>query len=417
MLTIYFCFPYRGVGGVSLLFLRLAEYLEQSGLAQCHLVDYVDGFMARHIQEPGVRLEVYEDVGSVVPIPSDAIALFQSMTPWSIFPGIQPDPSTRVLFWNCYPFNLIPLFPGLRRQMQNSETFGRLILSTLLRGYCSKIRRLVDLLLVKQSLVFMDGTNLETTERYLGLTITDPIYVPIPIIASTDKRLMSIERDYFRHGLRVVWVGRIVDFKFYTFHRCLIELDRLQPVFGMKIGVTVVGTGEYRQRLSDESAKLSNLQFEFIDYVAPQDLDDFLICNADLLVAMGTSALEGARLGIPTLLLDVAHAPVSADYIFTWLYERKNFSLGDIVCRRHFSRGNNSLGDRLREIINRFPDVSSNTRSYVYRQHELSGIAEKLITALNCSRCTYQDLKDADLLGRGFIYSLFAKVRKKMVSA
>lgn len=413
MLTIYFCFPYRGVGGVSLLFLRVADYLQCNGLAQCHLVDYADGFMARHISNSGVHLELYEDEGATVPIPNGAIAVFQSMTPWSIFPGIRPDAGARIFFWNCYPFNLVPFLPGLRRQMQHSDVLSRLVLGTLLRGYRNKIRKLIALLLSKRALVFMDTTNLQTTERYLGVTVSDPVFVPIPVQGNSSNQLVATQRDFSRQ-LRVVWVGRVVDFKFYTLHRALIELNRLQPSLGLSVTVTIVGSGDYREQLEAEATKLANLECTFIDHIPPQDLDDFVVQNADLLIAMGTSALDGARLGVPTLLLDVAHAPVSADYVFAWLYERKGFTLGDVVCAEHFVPGNDSLTQRIRELIDDFPRVSAMSRNYTQQNHDLAHVAGKLLQAISSSNCTYGDLNDAGLLGRGFLYSIFTKIRKKV---
>lgn len=413
MLTIYFCFPYRGVGGVSLLFLRVAEYLQGHGLAQCHLIDYADGFMARHVSDSGVRLKLYEDEGATVAIPNGAIAVFQSMTPWSIFPGIRPDPGARVFFWNCHPFNLVPLFPGLRHQMQHSAVLSRLVLATLLRGYRNKIRKLIALLLSKSSLVFMDTTNLQTTERYLGMTISDPVFVPIPAQNNDNGQLVSTERDLFKQ-IRVVWVGRVVNFKFYTLHRALIELNTLQPSLGLSVTITIVGSGDYREPLDAETTKLTNLKCKFIDHIPPQDLDEFVVQNADLLIAMGTSALDGARLGIPTLLLDVAYAPVSADYVFAWLYERKGFTLGDVVCTEHFVPGNDSLARRIRELIDDFPRVSAMSRNYTLQNHDLAHVAGNLLQAISSSNCTYGDLSEAGVLGRGFLYSMFAKIRKKV---
>lgn len=413
-MEIYFCFPYRGVGGVSLLFLRIAEYLQRNGFAQCHLIDYADGFMARHVSDLGVQLELYEDEGATVSIPNGAIAVFQSMTPWSIFPGVRPDLGAHIFFWNCYPFNLVPFLPGLRRQMQHSERLSRLVLGTLLRGYRNKIRKLIALLLSKNSLVFMDTTNLQTTERFLGVSISDPVFVPIPVQASSSKQFLATKRDFSRQ-IRVLWIGRVVDFKFYTLHRALIELNRLQPSLGLSVTVTIVGTGDYRAQLEAEVTKLVNLKFSFIEHVFPQDLDDFVVQKADLMIAMGTSALDCARLGIPTLLLDVAHAPVSADYVFAWLYERKGFTLGDVVCAEHFVNGNDSLARRIRELIDDFPRVSAMSRNYTQQNHDLAHVAGKLLQAISSSNCTYGELNDAGLLGRGFLYSIFTKIRKKAV--
>lgn len=382
------------------------------GIAHCHLVDYEDGFMAKHLREPGVKLEVYRDEGATVPIPADAVAVFQSMTPWSIFPGIAPDPATRIFFWNCYPFNLIPLMPGFRRQMQHSDFFARLVLATVLRGYRSKMRKLTRLLLSRSSLVFMDRTNVRITEQYLGLQIVAPMYLPIPLpVRTADASLVSARQ--LVGEIRVAWVGRVVDFKFYILHRALEELDRLQPRVGFRITVTIVGSGDYRERLVSATADLSRVHIRFVDHIDPQELDGFLLAHVDLLMAMGTAALEGARLGIPTILLDVAHGPVSSDYIFSWLHERQGFTLGDVIGAEHFATGNDSLARRLDELVVDFASVSAQARDYVASNHAMPHVADALSQMLIVANCAYGDLARANLLSRGFLYSIFFNLKRK----
>ena len=414
-MVIYFCFPYRGLGGVSLLFLRVAEHLQRNGLAQCHLVDYADGFMARNRGDSGVALDEYKDDGEFVRIPGGAVAVFQSMTPWSIFPRLIIDRNTRILFWNCYPFNLIPMLPGLRRQMQHSERLSRLLMSTLLRGYRSKMRSLVALLLSNRSLVFMDSANVLTTERYLGIRIRDPYLVPIPAPSDIANSNEVVSRDLSQE-LRVVWVGRLVDFKFYALHRALIELNRLAPSSAVSITITIIGSGNYYERLVKESHSLGNVSVQFADEISPRDLNRYVLRAADLVIAMGTSALECARLGVPTLLLDIAHAPLSADYLFTWIHERKGYTLGDVVSLEHFAAGNDSLSQRLRELRENFAGVSEMCRLHAQRHHDLAYVAKKFSQALSFASCTYGDLQDAGLLSRGVIYSMFVKLRRQMES-
>ena len=412
MLKIYFCFPYRGVGGVSLLFLRIAEFLVQKGLAECHIVDYVDGFMAKNQTNPSVILEVYDDKSSYVLIPPDAIAIFQSMTPWSIYPGLLIDKSAHIFFWNCYPFNLIPLLPGFRRWMQHSYVFANLVLSILLRPYKNKMRRLVQLMLDKSSLVFMDSTNVRITEQYLKLSLPNMEYLPIPLEAKQGLILSREDRNFKDHNLRIIWVGRVVDFKFYTLQRCLIELNRLQPKLGVEVAITIVGSGDYERRLKKDVESLPNIHFKFINHVQPCDLDEFLVANADLMLAMGTSALGGMRLGIPTILLDVAHAPVSRDYVFTWLHERCGYTLGDIIQKDGFIKGNSSLAERLDQLFKNYPIISAEALDYFNKNHEISSVANKFMKVINNCNCTYGDLHRAGLLARGKIYSIFVTIRK-----
>ena len=46
---------------------------------------------------------------------------------------------------------------------------------------------------------------------------------------------------------------------------------------------------------------------------------------------MGTAALEGAKLGIPTILLDISYKSIKSEYNYRWLYERDGKTLGDNI--------------------------------------------------------------------------------------
>ena len=59
--SIYFCFPHRNVGGVSLLFLRLAHSISEKYGQKCILIDYADGYMATRADRNLVDVMDYDD--------------------------------------------------------------------------------------------------------------------------------------------------------------------------------------------------------------------------------------------------------------------------------------------------------------------------------------------------------------------
>jgi len=336
------------------------------------------------------------------------------MTPWSIYPGIRPESGARIFFWNCYPYNLVPLFPGLRRQMQRHEAFAKILLSTLLLGYFIKTRKFVKKLLKHNALVFMDRTNVENTKRYMNVKIDEPLYLPVAIDGSSGNAATKDKKRDLRSGLRVTWIGRVVDFKYFTLLHALREMNRLQSSFGIPFDVSIVGAGEYLQRLKAETANLHNLNCKFIDHIAPRELDRFLINETDMVVAMGTSALQGARLGIPTILLDIAHGPVSDGYVFSWLYQRDGFTLGDIIPLHPVVLENDSLRHRVKELINDFRGASEKTLNYFKQNHEMDTVALDFLRFVDKSSCTYGDLSSANFFDRGFVYPFFKKIREKV---
>jgi len=410
--AIYFCFPYKGVGGVSLLFLRLAEHLAGKGLADCYIVDYADGFMAKNRSEPRLKIIYYDPDFKSVYIPESAIAVFQSMTPWSIYPGLKFHPSARIFYWNCYPFNLVPLLPGFRKRMQGSEVFARQVLNTVLRAYLFKVRRMINLMVLKKALIFMDRPNLEVTERFLGVKIKIPKFIPIPLASSKICLLSKSKKVFAKDGMRVAWVGRLVEFKFHTLYRFLLELNRIQLTLGVTLEVVIIGDGDFMCDLIALSSGMPNLNFSFIDHISPSMMEEYLANNVDMLVAMGTSALEGARLGLPTLLLDVAHAPVSSNYKFQWLHERNGFTLGDVVNSRSFDEKGNSLERKMFEVLLHYQEVSKKSLDYFKKNHELSCVAKAFLRAVYRSDCRYSEFVSAKIVRRGILYTAFSVLRK-----
>jgi len=402
-----FCFPYHGVGGVPLLFVRLSEALAACG-HRVAIVDYRDGFMAARCPS-SVELIEYRDDGPV-DLPADAILIFQAMTPWSIFPGLRPERSTRLLFWNCHPFNLVPTLPGFRGSMQASPVFGRAVLATVLRPYLRTMRRFVTLLESKGALVFMDMPNVVNTKNYLKMPIAQPALLPIPVSGGA-----TVPRDapgITKRGLRLMWVGRLVDFKFNILKYTISQLERVQPSLNVPLTMTVVGAGSYAKHLRQYTAGLCNLAVTFVDHVRPEALDDFLADGADVLLAMGTSALEGAKLGIPTLLLDVAYRPVPEGYVFRWLDKSRGYSLGDVLSSRHIVPGNRSLYDCLSEVLSGYAELSGRMVEYFRRNHALDTVAGRFIEVADRASCTWGDLTDIGLTRRGMAYSIFDNLRR-----
>lgn len=404
---LWFCFPYHGVGGVSLLFLRLAEAIAEARTAEVTLIDYPDGYMAQNLRHPGVNLASYSDDGALA-IPADAVLVLQSMTPWSIFPGLRPAPQTRLLFWTCFPFNLVPPVPGLRAFFQHHRRLARGLFATAMRGFRNRMRRFVALLVERQALLFMDGENLRITSEQLGTAIPNPAFLAIPAGSAEARPDLPLHQP-----LQVVWVGRIVDFKFHSLARALHDLDRIASSLPGGITLTIIGDGEFRERLRREAAATHQVRVEFLDYVAPDQLDKLLGEKTDLLLAMGTAALEGAKLAVPTLLLDIAYRPLPADQAFRWLFAAKNCSLGDLATRPDRQREQDSLAKRVAELLADPRAIGLKCREHFTRNHALPSIAAGIIRHAATSRCTWADLESQGLLRPGRAYRLFVTARKR----
>jgi len=408
---VYFVFPYKGMGGVPVLFVRVGEYLASKGLIDAYFVDYEDGTMAK-MMFPGIaNLVPYIDAGPTV-IPDGAYAVFQAMTPWSFFPGLVIADSVKLLFWNCHPFNLIPTLPGIRTYMHTHLFGARWLLRTIMWGWRQKMRAFLDTLLTHQAIVFMDANNVYTTKEYLESSFLDVNYLPIPVSTSGVKKRLSRVRDWVSEPtVRIVWLGRVVDFKFYILKRTLQSIAAVRGSLAHPIELTIIGDGEYHDALQIVANDLTHVQVKFIEQINISELDAFLLENADLLMAMGTSVLEGARLGIPAILLDMSYSEVSRNYRFQWLYEREGYTLGDMITNQHLDSHDQSLLQRLNELIQDYDAQSERCQQYVNRNHALEVQADRFKHFLLGSNLTWGDLATAGYLRRGWLYIGFCKLR------
>src|SRR5205823_7718665 len=126
-----------------------------------------------------------------------------------------------------------------------------------------------------------------------------------------------------RHKVNVAWLGRLSDFKVHILLYTMQRLARWAEHSGVTVDMHVIGDGPDATLIRNSSVDHPRFRRTFTGSLTGRDLQRYLIERVDLLVAMGTSALEGARLGIPTILLDIAYGRVKEGYEYKWLFESR----------------------------------------------------------------------------------------------
>ena len=237
--------------------------------------------------------------------------------------------------------------------------------------------------------------------------------MPIPAVLP-DENKAAVKLMIKGAPIRITWLGRLVDFKYYILKYTLIELNKISDFIDSDIVFTVIGGGEWCARLKSEIGNLKSVTIIFVENVSPNDLDNYLNENCDLMFAMGTSALEAAKLSIPTVLLDVVYGEIKGIYPYRFLFERDGSTLGDVIDVRElnasFNNGecayNPSLLNILKKLQTEYDVISVKTNEYFMKNHEIEKICEVLVEKLNKSNCRYNDLKLTGCLERGFLYKL-----------
>lgn len=410
-LKICFYFPYHEVSGVPVLFFRMANELAVlNKLIQIYVIDYSDGAMARNlISTSNIKLLSFEDGVSISP-PEDAILVMQSILPYSMRPELTILPNTKLIFWNLHPDCLVPSLiplPYLRSlQNKNFELYS-LLARTLYRSLIRNLREFTEQAIAKKALWFMDQPNLDKTRKYLFKSISDVDFVPVPALGSKlIKSKVLPEKD----TLNFTWVGRLCDFKSYILMYTIKKLSSLAFGQKKKIRFSIIGEGPFKKEISDLNVDHEWFSLEMLGSLKPDDLDNYLLENTDVLTGMGTSALEGAKLGIPTILLDISYYPVKGDYKFRWLHESKNFDLAHDITQFDLKEGNLSLYNMLNDLHSNYQALSTKALEYFLKNHEMKIVLDKFILKVNETEMKFSDINPA-LLNKSIVRKTYDILR------
>ena len=154
-------------------------------------------------------------------------------------------------------------------------------------------------------------------------------------------------------------------------------------------------------------------EIHFENEIEANQLDNYLINNCSILFAMGTAALEGAKLGIPTVLLDISYKKISKEYNYRWLYERDGMTLGENINEVSAeSLDINSLELKINQYFEEFEKVSEKTLEYFNTNHNLENTCSKLLKKINNSSAQWGKIKRSKYTSRGIIYSLYKYFKK-----
>lgn len=404
-------FPYRKVGGVSVLFLRLAEDL--CNQYKVFIADFSDGYMAKHVPENCTLIDVDRNPS----YPENSIFIFQAFPVWRL-PNLDLIPKSSKLFlWVLHPKNFEPSIVNPEHNIRFYRALAKLInIFTFINR--KKINKLITYLEDSGSIAYMDREVVRSTEKMLKTKIPSRDYLPVPIPKSNIVRNNLLGKK----KIRIAWIGRLCDFKYLILMHLMKRLCEIRnPQF--EIEFLVIGDGEYYDVI-DEYVKFLNskhiFNVSFYKNIDHKILDKFIASRVDILFAMGTSALEGARIGIPVFLTDYTYTEIKENYRFKLLYDNDGFCLGQQIDADSYE-ARSTLEESLIFVMKNYDQVSLATYSYWVNNFSLENITKKLNLLLLEGDATFGDLDKLKLLNSPYVINIMKKIilqlrRKKAIS-
>ncbi|MEI7503690.1 MAG: hypothetical protein WCJ61_10440, partial [Paludibacter sp.] len=151
---------------------------------------------------------------------------------------------------------------------------------------------------------------------------------------------------------------------------------------------------EFGQLLSYNS---NEIEIIYHSNIFGTELDQFIKKEILISFAMGTSCLESAKLGIPSILVDCSYDAFPNSYKYNWIYNSEGFSLGKVLDKNYISMNGYTLLEIFKQIFQNdsfIGDVSNRCLEYTSKNHDIETITSLLLEKIAlCNNKITQNIK------------------------
>lgn len=354
-------------GGVQNLIINITEHLASIN-DRASIIGYQSSFIVSELKRRNVQYEFLDiensSIEKIKVFLNNKVVVFTSFSPnLNLYKLKKANP--KVLYWNVFPTGL-----------KEANKFGVIDLTFL-------SKKLANYLIESNGCVFMDKHGFDATVENSKILLHSNInYLPIPVKIPKGNTFVNRLVSRKSTELNISYVGRGSIWKivpFIKFIKDLLEVD----LKGLKVTIHIITqeVEKYKHHIS-EDISLSKYDIFYIDNLFGESYINYLKNNIDLHVAMGTAALDGASLGIPTIVMDYAAKAMPQNYKYRWIYLTKNYDLGHDAWQ-----GSIESDMCLTAITKAFTEkdieqlvtISGNCYSYVQSNHSVKSVSNKLV--------------------------------------
>ena len=426
-LTIYNPTPY--FGGASILFLRIFKKFRENNI-DVVVIDYYDGFIAS-------RSSAYDE--NIIKVSKDlklnasyegledraflcTTTQLCSLKSFCHINKINP----KVFMWVVHPFEAsISFIPfGITVATVFGLHFAKLYTSFFpIRKHFLKKLMLDGI--KKNYIHFMDGSCFDTSCYFLTVNREDIKSSLLPIPAEAERELQWRGFDEKKGFLHICYFGRVEDFKIGPLLGLILELEKIHTKNKFGIKLTIIGGGRDLEKVSDFVKTSISYNVVFKGVMENKAAKIWMSENIDVLFAMGTAALDGSSIGIPTVLLNPTYCNLkhiskpkinkynlketkkfiidsfrylnsdSGLYDTNWLYKQKEFNLGRYnISRKNepSQNGHKQIYNVLTEYLEQNEKISTQSKEHVGKRHSLDDVCLKVLQLSSANNVFINDI-------------------------
>ena len=415
--NITFFFPYPYISGVPVLFSNVTNYLLANSSMTINIIDYEGGALIKNCNKnKKLNFIKFEDFKDCL-LDFDTYLVIQAGLPYKIRNELKIGNKVKILQWGAHEYNLIPFVSQINfiRKLQEKHSFFYKIIFLINYKKMKALKKWLTKMIDRGAISFMTKQIYLNSKKYIGLS--DDIkehYLPNLASGITEysKKTINQNSQKVKTKLDIAWIGRIGDFKIHILNYTIEKLSIQALNNKTFINFHVIGEGEFSNELN---LNLENKYFKITNKgkLDKREVDIYLLENIHVVFSMGTAALDGARIGLPVVLLDQSYIKVKDGYIFRYLFDTKGLDLGHPMIDSDFKIGNNSIDIILKDITDNYITLSNKTLKYFNNNHSVEIVTKKLISLLENQSYYYNEI-DKELLKLGLFRKLYLYYLKKV---
>lgn len=368
-MKVVFYFPWKELSGGPFYLSELAIELSKIENNQVYYVDYLDGIALCNLKGTNVHVVIYGKHEAF--LQSNECIL---VTPIYCAPHIpQMNSRSKIIFLNWHNYCIKSLINTWRMDERELQDFLEMVYKT-------------------DSVFFLDAAHRDAQNKFIAYDkgyVFPEKYVPITIrIGKND----AAKKEGLCDGrwLSIAILGRLTIDKTYSIINVLKCIKN--TVVDIPLKIYIIGSGEGGERIKS-FCNNKNVTIEMKGVISGEELQYFLREKVDILFGMGSSVLQGAGLGLPSVIIPHNFKDFICDK-YTYLHESTGYALGwydtqieDLNVRWH----------RIEDII---LDLYVNNQKFVMGQKDYDYVLtkhtsniDKFVDALNKTTLTYRDFE------------------------
>jgi|BioPla2DNA2_1021312.scaffolds.fasta_scaffold02521_8 hypothetical protein len=277
--------------------------------------------------------------------------------------------------------------------------------------WAKKPTDILSLIAKENAYAFMDKSNYLAISRKVSEAFNET-YVPVTMRNFVQKTLLTNQKELQKNEINIGWLGRLDMDKVYSITNLadnLLALDSERV-----INFHIVGDGTAKKIINVQKYS-PQIRFIFTSYMYGEERDLYIRDNFDIGVAMGVSALDIARIGIPTVIPIVSSTRFRNDD-FVYLFDVDGHSLGwSLEDKNDIDSKFCYLEEIIDDVYNRGLkfQLGKKCKQFAEKQFGVKSGASYLVKAIQKTTLTVEKcLKCPSITQQMKLFKWYSKIRK-----